>query len=91
MKKIDRFGLTPSKFDVRDVFGGNEAAAYAAIVEHEAKLVPGTYVRIYRGQLEGTVGIIEGIGEGGYRIHVYQGLHVTTQSRNIEIVECGAV
>lgn len=73
----------------RLAFGGGEAgerAANEALVAHEARLVPGTRVRVYRGQPEGMVGVI--VGERGgrrYAVDAGDGLGWEIESRNLEV------
>lgn len=80
----------PCRFS-RLAFGGGEAgemAAQEALVAHEARLTPGTTVRVYRGNPEGATGTI--IGERGgrmYAIDCGDGLTWEVESRNLEVVD----
>lgn len=74
----------------RLAFGGGEAgeiAANEALVAHEAQLVPGAKVRVYRGNPEGLVGTIVEQADGrSFRINAADGLSWTIESRNLELV-----
>jgi hypothetical protein len=75
----------------RMAFGGGEAgelAAHRALVAHEALLVPGTRVRVYRGNPEGMTGVIVAdVGGHRYSVDAGDGLGWEIESRNLEIVE----
>jgi hypothetical protein len=72
-------------------FGGGEAgelAAHEALVAHEAKLVPGTQVRVYRGKPEDAVGVIVAkCGGRRYAFDCGDGLRWEVESRNLECLE----
>ena len=72
----------------RIAFGGGEQgeiAANAALRAHEALLVPGTVVRVYRGRPAGLTGPIGDRVPGGYELRG-EGLTYIVESRNLEIV-----
>lgn len=73
----------------REAFGGGEAGerlAHEALLKHEALLLPGTSVRVYRGSPEGALGRV--VAErGGRRLAVDFGDGLTSEieSRNLEL------
>lgn len=80
---------TQNRFS-RLAFGGGEegeAAAHRALLAHEALLVTGANVRVYRGNPEGAVGTIMGEAEGrSYLVRMSDGLTWTIESRNLEVI-----
>lgn len=67
----------------RDAFGGGEEGerkAHAALVAHEATLLPGARVRVYRGPYEGMTGVVV-----GHRVQTPDGLTWAIESRNLEL------
>jgi len=76
----------------RLAFGGGEEGerlAHQALLAHEALLVPGTKVRVYRGNPEGMVGTIEGEAPGRsvyVRSDENDGLRWAIETRNLELV-----
>ncbi len=81
---------TTNRFS-RDRFGGGEqgeALAHKALLKHEASLVPGATVRVYRGNPAGMIGTIEsGKIVNGRSVAVIDAddLRWTIETRNLEI------
>jgi len=73
----------------RLAFGGGEAgelAAQTALAAHEATLMPGTAVRVYRGNTH-VSGIVQDRDCGGRRVVVRNadGLDWEIETRNLEV------
>ena len=86
--QLDKHGMVPSRFS-RDAFSGDEGAASAALTAHEAALLPGSRVRVYRGQQTGLVGVVEDRQAPGSRcvaVRDADGLGWSIESRNLEVV-----
>lgn len=75
----------------RLAFGGGEAgetAAHKALLAHEATLVAGARVRVYRGNPSGMVGTVaDGNAPGSRCVYVVDadGLRWAIESRNLEL------
>jgi hypothetical protein len=89
----DETMATENKYS-RLTFGGGEAgerAAQEALVAHEATMVPGARVRIYRGQPLGVEGtIVEERGGRRYAVDAGDGLTWEIESRNLELIAANA-
>lgn len=72
----------------RTHFGGDEAAADRALELHEAKLEPGTQVRVYRGYNIGLIGTIAPGHAPGRRVYMRDpdGLRWEIETRDLELI-----
>jgi hypothetical protein len=68
----------------RHAFGGDESLAYAALSEHESKMVIGANVRAYR-RSSATGAIVEVNGHN-VTIEEGDGLRVIVEACNLELV-----